>query len=336
MALTSIGDMAQTFLMRQQNARFQQDMNRLTRELASGTTSDPVQHLSGDTARLSRLEHDLALNSGYQTAASEAATFASSMQSALDRLQTGGQDLQSALMSIDNSNLDSVRASAARMAEQELQNAIGALNTSVAGRALFSGRASDGAAVAPAETMLAALRGHLAGAASVAEVTSRMDDWFNAPSGGFANGGYSGDATPLSPFRIGPDQSLVIDNKADSPAIRDHLMSLSMATLANDTGLSLTDDQRTAMLDQAAQRLAGGQDTLTQMRAELGETQARIDAGAARLSNEHTVLAQARAEMLGVDPYETATELENLQFRLESLYAVTVRLSRLSLSEFMK
>jgi flagellar hook-associated protein 3 FlgL len=336
MALTSIGDLAQTFLMRRQNARLQQDMTRLTRELASGQATDPVRHLSGDTGRLSRLDHGLALNSGYQSAAREAATFATAMQSAFERIQGGGRDLESALRSIDNSNLVSVRASASRMAEQELQNAIGALNTSVAGRAVFAGHATDTTAVAPAGTMLAALRDDLAGATSVAEVTARMDAWFNAPSGGFETSGYSGGDAPLSPFRVGPGQSVAIAHKADSAEIRDHLMALSMAALADDAALPLPDDQRAAMLDQAAQRLTRGRDALIRLRADLGETQAQIDAGTARLSSERAVLDQARSELLAVDPYETATELENLQFRLESLYSLTVRLSRLSLSEFMK
>ena len=336
MALSSIGDLAQTFLMRRQNARLNQDMTRLTQELASGRTTDPVRHLSGDTRRLSRVDHDLALNSGYQNTAREAATFAAAMQSAFDRIQQGGSDLTSALSSIRNSNLASVRDSASRMAEQELQSAIGALNTSVAGRAVFAGRRTDGTAVAPAGTMLASLRTHLAGATGVAEVTSRMDTWFNAPSGGFATVGYSGDSAPLSPFLIGPDQPLAIDHKADSPEIRDHLMSLSMAVLANDPALSLSDNQRAAMLEQATQRLTSGQESLTRMRADLGEAQSRIDSGTARLASERAVLDQARAEMLSTDPYQVATELENLQLRMESLYSVTVRLSRLSLSEFMK
>ncbi len=43
----------------------------------------------------------------------------------------------------------------------------------------------------------------------------------------------------------------------------------------------------------------------------------------------------ARTELIGADPYDTATEMEAVQGQLETLYTVTARLSRLSLADFL-
>jgi len=336
MTIPSLGDMAQTFVMRQQNTLFQKDLSRLSLELASGQAADVVSHLSGDTSRLARLEHGLSLNRSYSVAVKEAASFTAATQSAFEVIQTGAADLQSTLLSIDNSNLGSVQASASRMAEDELRNVISALNTSVAGRAVFSGSATDSSAMISADDLLAELRMVVAGKDSAADATVALEQWFGAPGAGFASVAYTGSPMSLSPFRLGPEQSIAVDQRADSPEIRDHLMALSMAILSNDGTLSLTQGERGVMLEQAAQRLGTGQEALIDARARLGTTQARIDDSTARLSSERSVLESARTELLAVDPYKAATELENLQFRMETLYAVTVRLSRLSLAEFMK
>ena len=42
-----------------------------------------------------------------------------------------------------------------------------------------------------------------------------------------------------------------------------------------------------------------------------------------------------RSDILAVDPYETATALTQAEASLQNLYALTVRLSRLSLTDYL-
>ena len=55
----------------------------------------------------------------------------------------------------------------------------------------------------------------------------------------------------------------------------------------------------------------------------------------ARNEAEETSLEFARNSLLAADPFETATELENVQFYLQSLYTVTARNSQLNLVNFL-
>ena len=86
-------------------------------------------------------------------------------------------------------------------------------------------------------------------------------------------------------------------------------------------------DQRDGLL--AAQ---GG---VTALRAELGTTQARLDAATSRHQSQVTALNIAKSGLVSVDPYQTATELEAVRLQLETLYSVTARVSRLTLAAFL-
>jgi flagellar hook-associated protein 3 FlgL len=46
-------------------------------------------------------------------------------------------------------------------------------------------------------------------------------------------------------------------------------------------------------------------------------------------------MAFAKTGLLEIDPFEAATKLEEVQFQLQSLYSVTVRMSQLSLVKFL-
>ena len=65
-------------------------------------------------------------------------------------------------------------------------------------------------------------------------------------------------------------------------------------------------------------------------------SQAQIDAAATRNTAEASALNIARAGIVTADPYDAATRLEDLQTRLQSLYLITSRLSRLSLTEYLR
>lgn len=89
------------------------------------------------------------------------------------------------------------------------------------------------------------------------------------------------------------------------------------------------------MLMSSGEDLLTSQGALTAVRADLGYAESRLDESKVRLSAERASFEMSRNELLGVDPYETATRLEAVQFQLESLYTVTARLSQLSLVRYL-
>lgn len=335
MTQVSIGDLAQSYVLRRQNTLLKQEMGKLSMELSSGRTSDVASHLSGDYSHLADIERGLRVLRGFDTSATEAAQFTSAMQSALGHVQDVSSSLSNALFTSSSGYLETPINSAAHAAETDMQTLVSTLNSSLAGRSLFSGVATDRSAMASADDIMAELRTAIAGAATSSDVITIVTDWFDAPGGGFETMGYTGSTTGMSPFPMGDGQSVDLDLRADNTAIRAALKFTAIAALSAEDSLGFDLDSKKQMQIHAGEGLLTAQDGLTAIRADLGYAEERIDDNVARIASEKTSLEYARGELLGVDPYETATRLEDVQFQLESLYTITVRLSRLSLVEYM-
>ncbi len=69
--------------------------------------------------------------------------------------------------------------------------------------------------------------------------------------------------------------------------------------------------------------------------ARVGTTQAQISAAITRNGAEQSALEIAQAGIVSADPYDAATRLEDLQTRIEALYLITARVSRLSLADYI-
>ena len=335
MTQISIGDLAQSYLLRNHNTQLKRQMNTLSQELASGRTADVASHLNGDYSHLGEVERGLRVIEGYHISTTEAQQFTGSMQNALGHVQDISSDLANALIATNQGNLDTAIEAASTAAESDFEAMVATLNGSLAGRSLFAGAASDRSALA--SDMLDQIRLAVAGAGAVttADVITAVTDWFDTPGGGFETGGYTGSTTGMSPFGMGDGQSVDLDLRADNQSIRDTLKNAAIAAIASDDSLGFTVAEKKTLLLSAGEGLLTTQDALTGIRADLGYAEERIEENATRIAAERTSLEYARGELLGVDQYETATRLEDVQFQLESLYTITVRLSRLSLMEFM-
>lgn len=335
MTLYSLGDLSNAFVLRRQNVALNAEMNRLSQEMTSGYVADIPRHLGGNYSFLGDIERSLRVNAGHVIAAQEASTFTSTMQSVLENVQSRAQTLSSNALQAANSRVSGAVKSLSNSARGELDAMISALNGTVAGRALFAGTATDSAALASADIFISDLKTSLSGAASFADIVSIVDDWFFSPSGGFETRGYTGQAQALSPFVVGKGETVDLDLQANDPAIRTVLRNTALAALAADPDLGYALETQSALLFEAAEGLLSSQDRITRIRADLGYAEARIDESKVRLSSEKTNLEMARNELLGVDLYETATRLEQVQVQLESLYSATVKLNRLSLVNFL-
>ena len=89
MSFTTIGDLSQSFQLRQDNARLKADLQRLTAELSSGRTTDLRGATRGDLRPLASLDRSVTLLAAFRTANAEAALFTEVAQSALARCRIG-------------------------------------------------------------------------------------------------------------------------------------------------------------------------------------------------------------------------------------------------------
>jgi flagellar hook-associated protein 3 FlgL len=335
MTMTSIGDLARGLMLRSHGARLKQMQAVLTAELASGQVADVAARLGGDLSHLSDIDRSLRRLEGYSVAMGEARLMAGSTQAGLATVQDATSELGAALLSISGTSPTALREHAATQARSVLSVVVGALNTRAAGRSLFAGVATDRAALAPAGTILAELKAAVAGAGDATAIAAAAAAWFDDPAG-FGASVYGGSDRSLAPVRIGEGTEVAPTLRADDPVFRDTLRHVALAALATDPDLGLDGAGQALLLRGAGDGLLAGDERITGLRAALGFTEARIEEAETRNAAARTGLDYARGELLAADPYDTATRLQEVQFRLESLYSVTVRASRLSLTEFMR
>lgn len=330
-----LGDLAQTFMLQRRGAAIKADLSRLTQELASGQVSDVKSALAGNVSYLTEIEGDLRTLSAYKVASAEAAQYAASTQSALNRLDTGAGNLSSALLGVSSSAVGPVLDQLSVEATDEFNSMVSALNTTVAGRSLFGGAATDRAALNPADSILTDLRTAVAGALSPADISAAVDMWFDDPAG-FRASAYTGSDTSLAPFQVSEDETVSIELRADDAVFRDLLKSTALAAIAADATFGLPSGSQREVLAMAGLDLFEAKARLTATQGTLGAAEARIDAIATRNAARDVSLEFAKGALLQADPYDTATQLEAVQFQLQSLYTITSRMSDLSLVNFIR
>lgn len=334
MTSTSLGDLAQTFMLQRRSVALRQDLNRLTDELSSGKVADVREVLSGNHNYLTGLERSLEVLQGYSVANTEAGYLTSAMQDSLERVQDYASQLGLDLILAGGGPVGVVSGNPSENAMTQLEGIINSLNDDVAGLSLFAGTATDSAPLPDAETLVGLVRTVIAGQPTPADALAAAETWFNDPAG-FDALAYSGSTTALAPFSLSDTERVSLDIRADNDAIKDMLMHITVAALGDDPALGFDVPEQSELFDLTGIGLQSNQDQLTSLRSSIGFVEERIEIISARNKAEETSMEFARNNLLAADSFEVATELESVQFHLQSLYSVTVRNSQLSLVNFL-
>ncbi len=336
MKLSNIGDLAQSALLRRDMSRVKGDLDRLTAEMSSGRIADLNSALKGQFGPLAGIGRSLSLMEAHIAGNASAARFAAGQQGALEAVHDIVLAAGPALLEATGQGSDLHRRVVAGQASQQFGQVVSALNTQMENKALFGGAALDGPPLASAETMLADLESALVGVIGPAEALDVVSEWFNAPGGRFETVGYTGASAPISKMVIAADRTATFAVTAADPAMRDTLRGLALGTLI-DRGLFADDPTaRRAVLHSAGETLLTAADGLTQRRADIGFTEAGIEAARVRTESEIGALRIARAALIEADPYDTALRLQQVQVQLETIYAVTARVSYMSLAQVLR
>ena len=334
MQIGSLGDLAQSYAMQSRNTALKQDIQRLTQELSSGKIADVRKAVSGDTAYVNDLERSLTKLNGYDMATLEAGQFATGVQSALSRINDLNTDFRSVLLTTGNAAFGETGNNVLAQARETLTSVINTMNTSVSGRMVFSGTATDTQPIAQAEDLLTALGTAVAGAGNVDDILAAAQAWFDDPAG-FDSVGYLGSKTSLAPVPLSDQESARFDLRGDDPALKEMLRNLAIITLADDPALGLTAAQQKEVFEKSTQGVSNASIGLINLQAKVGFSESQIEIVTTRNNSERSALEMARNTLLSIDPYQAATELEQVQFQLQSLYAITSRMSQLSLVNYL-
>ena len=329
----TIGDLTQSKVFNQRNTLLKDRIQNLSTEVTTGLTAKTTEQVKGDYTGLAGIEASLAQLASFKILTSETAARANTMQLVLNSMLDNASALSSSLLGAATSNSATRINTAGFDADQRLQSALSALNTKLGATSLFSGQSTDRSSVADLDTMMTALTTAIAGAVSAADVEAAVDDWFADPAGYEAviyKGGPAQQAIDVS-----ADETAKFDMTAKDPAIAAMLKGLALASLLQHGALLGDAGSRADLALRASVKLSNAQAPLLEVSARLGTIEATIATAGIRNDAEKSALETARLGLLAVDPYEAATKLQDSQTQLETLYAVTARMARLSLVNYL-
>ncbi|MDE9450314.1 hypothetical protein J3R80_07505 [Aliiroseovarius sp. Z3] len=336
MTIVSYGDLASAFQTRSLSAQLKQDMARLGIELSTGRKTNLATHVSGDFGPVAGLEHSLKLQSAYAQSVTEAATILGGTQTVLENIQGQAETLSGGLhVAISSQNPGLLQGTGAD-ARERLFSVVSNLNTNLGGRSFFAGAATDGPALADGDAILSDVMVAIAGETTAAGIADQIDNWFKSPGGGFDTSGYLGSDQDLGPFRLRDGEAATQPIRADSAEIRDLLAALTKAAVIAEGALAGDVEAQKDLATRSSNGLLSVIDDLTNVRADVGRVEARIEAASASNAAEKSALELSYNRLTAADPFETATALQALYDQMESLYTVTARLSQLSFTDYMR
>ncbi len=332
----SVGDMARGFFLSRQNSVLKTQLNTLAQELSSGKLTDIPKAVSGDLVPLQRLERSINLLSKYTVTNQEAALTMQGAQNSISGLSDMANTLSERFLLAGTTPEATLLRAVGHEAADRLGDAISHLNTQVAGRSVFSGAATDTAAVASADDILLSVKAAITGETTAEGLMAAVSLWFDAPAGGFETSGYTGSDTPMGPTRLSQTQTIGFEVTAADPEIRESLKAITAAALMQDETLLSGDiEERSKLASLIGVAFIEAQGTLASLSAKVGVTQARIEEITVENDTQSAMLQQARAEIAEAEPYETATKLQQAETQLQLHYAMTSRLSQLKLVDYL-
>lgn len=334
MSFNSIGDLASSLMLSQSNLQAKRAMTRLSQELTTGLTSDVGSTLRNDFSAQMSWERSIMSSQVREKTLSEAMTRIVTKQNVLgsitDSASSLANDMNLALASGTPLALDAVSGNA----KTQLEQALSRLNTQIAGRTLFAGAQTNGSAVAPLDDIMTSVKAGVAGAVTVSDITTAVQDWMDDASG-FQAIAYLGSDDDAGTIRLSSDRTIIEGVRADDPAIKEALQHLILASLASDDDLGLSRESKIAVIEHSANGLRAAEGKITALHASLGYIEAEIADGVTRAGAEISTAELLRVETLGIDQYETASKLQEAELQLQKIYMLTARSAQMSLLEYL-
>lgn len=324
-------------------------------ELSTGVKSDIYGSLGASSATLMTLRKNYENTEAYINTNS---ILDSKLQAMLTSIDTARGSADSVLQTaIVNSSRSSTGVSELQNeASAALESLIATLNISYSGDYLFSGIDSDRqpltrwtemneeTGTSPAQ-VLADIVG--SGPTSVDEVEAmlaKIDAVFSSSNadeaenfeGTFFSGtpaASSGSGSRVT-ARIGEGQALEYGVQANDAGIVNVIKGLAMLA-AVDVSAIEDDATYSAWMEGATAALSTGVEGMLEISAGIGFHQQVVENAQTRLEDLSLVQKTQISDCESVDPYEASTKVENLQYQLEASYAVSARLSQLTLLDYL-
>ncbi|MDJ0858915.1 MAG: hypothetical protein QNJ03_07540 [Dinoroseobacter sp.] len=335
MTQISIGDLSSHWSTRLQLTQVREEVNTLSAELATGRRSNILAEQKGDLSLIAALDRSIDINNRYRAANADTQIWLDAAQTSLESIQASASLSASQLMSAASTGSLPALQNASIYAQNELSAVISALNTTVGGSALFAGVETSKRPLVDHETLLQELSTVIAAATSTEDALAAIDTWFDDPMGGFSTVAYRGHASQSVQLVSSEQTALPFDVRANNPVLVNTLKALASAALARDPVFAGDAAAQTTMIQSSAERLLAEDANIAQVRGGVGLLQSHVEKDKVMLAATKAGFEIAFNDAYMADPYETASKLEAVTLQLETIYAITARVSDLTLARYL-
>lgn len=336
----SIGDQARSLTTRSSISRIKSNLNILLKEESSKQVADVGKKLQGNLRILNSIQTRIAEVEQYKQNANEVELLLERKQTALSVSQKISADLIVPFLDQSLGNSRTIIQSRVNTASSALSVVVEQMNAEVAGQALFSGVATDRPPLIPADQIVTELSKITKDMTTAEAVSKAVVDWFDAEKGegGFLDFAYKGSLQENGKRLIDISKTRKTDlaGTAADPAIRNILKGLAMTAILEKGTLSGAADEEVKLIRMSANILSDNNDFAVAEMAKLGLQQEQLKNSSAENDAELAGLEIALNEIVTVDWEQTSAELSETAFQLQTMFAVTARLSRLTLTEFLR
>lgn len=322
-------------------------LDRAQQELVSGERLDRQAASGGDVARIAALERSIAAIDSRLPLIGLAKNRAEVSQDALAAVQTLAQGV--GLNLVNDVRVGDVGTAilTAREAEGRIEGMLQALNVTFAGRPLFGGANADGAPMGSAAELVGFVRAALDAYPDVDQALQAVDDFFDPPAPPavttypgpetYDADFYRGSAVDAPPVEIAPGERIAYAVRGDAPAIKELLKNMAVAAAVEGSlNFAAGTPERAELFRRAGEAIINVDSDVAVLRSTLGMAESRIEQAETRAQADKTTLGVARNDMVARDPFEAATEVTELETRLQTIYEITARLSQLSFVNFLR
>ncbi|SHF50005.1 flagellar hook-associated protein 3 FlgL [Loktanella atrilutea] len=342
--------------MRETTSRLADQISDASREVTTGLKAQPFDALGHKSADAIAIRMQIQRNDGFIASNTLLDGRFLAVETSLGSIRTAAQDvLDQSFVALTSTGSKSL----AEIARSAIDTLIERSAVSDSSGFLMSGTRSDvsplqgwtevnpDTGLSPAGIVEDVLSGPMN---SLADVQSKIaalkavfsDSDSTNPSRNFEASFYNGSPTrdangqvnPPLTVRVSTTETMAQPVQANATAMRDLMRGLAMVS-AVDAGQISDPDARAAWIDEARNAIANGISGTTELETNTGVLRSRLSTITETQQSRGTLLAKEQLLLEGTDQYDAATRLTQLQTQLESSYAVTARLSRLSFLNYL-
>ena len=316
-------------------AGMRQDGDDAQVSAVTGRPADLAAHLDGrvnEALLIQKSVGDLQ-KYGEAIALSEARTGV--MQRSLTQIVSVGQQLTTSLDQLLTNGTDQNFEAVSSEGRSMIGSIVSALNTQFAGRSLFGGDEGGTNPVTDTASILAATVPIMEAESTAIDAYNALETAIMSVGGIFDTSIYQGGAGDAPSTEIAPGDVVDYTVKADEAAIRQVFLNTIVIGAAHDFANALPDPVRRELAAMGSIGLRNAIDDVIAVQARLGTAEGKIATVKARNIAEEAALSLRYNDIAGVDPYQAALRVSEVEKQLETALVTTARLSSLSLANYL-